>query len=342
MSSANSGVTLRIDARAETERICAAIRNQIRSLKRRGALLGLSGGIDSSVAAALCARALGPERVLGLCMPERESSAESLRLGRLLGERLGIRVLVEEISDMLQASGCYERRNAAIRTVVLDYDDTWKSKIVLSTPRGGYNVFFVVTEAPDGAQRRVRLTAGAYLAIVAATNFKQRVRKTMEYHHADRLNYAVIGTPNRLEYDQGFFVKNGDGAADLKPLAHLYKTQVYQLADFLEIPDEIRQRRPTTDTYTLAQSQEEFYFSLPYETLDLCLLGPNDGVSPEELAPQVALTAGEVAEIYRGIAQKRATTRYLHEAPLLVDASLPSSLRPSADRRHTSRSTCCE
>jgi NAD+ synthase len=164
----------------------------------------------------------------------------------------------------------------------------------------------------------------------------------MEYHHADRLNYAVIGTPNRLEYDQGFFVKNGDGAADLKPLAHLYKTQVYQLADFLEIPDEIRQRRPTTDTYTLAQSQEEFYFSLPYETLDLCLLGLNDGVSPEELAPQVALTAGEVAEIYRGIAQKRATTRYLHEAPLLVDASLPSSLRPSADRRHTSRSTCCE
>ena len=124
----------------------------------------------------------------------------------------------------------------------------------------------------------------AYLQIVAATNFKQRVRKMMEYYHADRLNYAVAGTPNRLEYDQGFFVKLGDGAADVKPIAHLYKTQVYALAEYLGVPEEIRRRPPTTDTFSLPQTQEEFYFALPYAKMDLCLYGHNHGVPAAEVA----------------------------------------------------------
>jgi NAD+ synthase len=142
----------------------------------------------------------------------------------------------------------------------------------------------------------------------------------MEYYHADRLNFAVAGTPNRLEYDQGFFVKNGDGAADLKPIAHLYKTQVYQLAEYLGIPDVIRTRPPTTDTYSLPQTQEEFYFSLPYDQLDLCLYARNQHVPAADLGAALGLSEREVERVFRDIDSKRRATRYLHMPPqMLVD-----------------------
>lgn len=312
---------LRIDPAAEADRIAAAIHEQVtRTLRRRGVVVGLSGGVDSAVTAALCARAVGARRVLGLLMPERESSPESLALGRLVGDRLGIRTVVEDITGALDALGCYTRRDEAIRSLVPDYGAGWRGKLVLSTAPGTvrYRIFSLVVEDPSGRRQQVRLTASAYLAIVAATSFKQRVRKMMEYYHADVEQYAVAGTPNRLEYDQGFFVKNGDGAADLKPIAHLYKSQVYQLAAFLDVPDEVRRRPPTTDTYALSQSQEEFYFALPYDKFDLCLHGRTHGVPAEEVAAALGLSPADVARIYEDIDAKRQATRYLHEPPLLV------------------------
>ena len=171
---------------------------------------------------------------------------------------------------------------------------------------------------PPASTSEVRLTLEAYLGIVAATNFKQRTRKMLEYYHADRLNYAVAGTPNRLEYDQGFFVKLGDGAADIKPIAHLYKTQVYQLARFLGLPDDICNRPPTTDTYSLPQSQEEFYFSLPYDKMDLVLYGKNHGYSAAEIAAAMGLTAEQVERVFQDIEGKRRSAAYLHSPPVLV------------------------
>jgi NAD+ synthase len=192
---------LTVDAEAEIDRICESIREQVhRTLKRRGVVLGISGGIDSSVSAALCVRALGAERVLGLFMPEEDSSPDSLELGRLLVDRLGIRAILENITPTLEAVDCYRRRDEAIRSVIPEYDRSYKSKIVLpGVMQSAYHVFSVVVESPAGAQRHARLTADAYLAIVAATNFKQRVRKMREYHYADLFQYAVAGTPNRLE-----------------------------------------------------------------------------------------------------------------------------------------------
>src|SRR5262249_14532868 len=205
---------------------------------------------------------------------------ESLRLGRVVAEWLSIPTVVEDIAPMLEAAGCYRRRDEAIRQVVPEYGAGWRSKIVLPSLLGEKrrSLFSLVVESPEGERRQARLPLEPYLAIVAATNMKQRTRKQIEYYHADRMHYAVAGTPNRLEYDQGFFVKNGDGAADLKPIAHLYKSQVYQLADALEVPEEIRRRPPTTDTWSLAQTQDEFYFSLPYDRMDLCLYGLDHGV----------------------------------------------------------------
>ena len=310
---------LEIDAEREAQRIAEAIRRLVfHQFRRKGAVLGVSGGIDSSVVAALCARALGPDHVLGLLMPEGESSPDSVVLGRRLTESLGIPSELVDITPMLESSGCYRRRDDAIRLVVHDYGTGYKCKITLPDllATDQFAVFSVVVQAPSGETRKVRLTLDAYLGIVAASNMKQRTRKMTEYYHADRLNYAVAGTPNRLEYELGFFVKGGDGSADFKPIAHLYKTQVYQLAEYLNVPREIRERPPTTDTYPLEQSQEEFYFSMPLAKMDLCLYGRDHTIAPAELAPMVDLTIEQVNRAYWMIDRKRANARYLHMAPV--------------------------
>lgn len=317
-----SADVLRVDAEAVVAQIGETLREQVfRRLRRRGVVLGLSGGIDSSVTASLCVKALGANRVLGVLMPEEDSDPESLRLGHLVAESLGIEAVVEDIAPLLKMAGCYTRRDGFIRQVVPEYGAGYRAKMVLPNllEAEGYNLSSLVVEAPDGIQTRTRLPLDVYLGIVAATNMKQRTRKQLEYYHADRLNYAVAGTPNRLEYDQGFFVKNGDGAADIKPIAHLYKTQVYQLAEALNIPEEIRQRPPTTDTYSLPQSQEEFFFVLPYPLLDLCLYGLNHGVAAEQVATTIGLTTEQVARVYRDLEGKRRATFYHHAPPLLIE-----------------------
>jgi NAD+ synthase len=252
------------------------------------------------VVASLCVEAFGPDKVLGLFMPERDSSSDALRLGRELAAGLGITAIVEDIAPALEGLRCYERQVEAIRTVLPEFGDGWKFKLVLPSILASdrLNVTRLTVQNPAGETSTIRLTSAAYLQIVAATNYKQRVRKMTEYYHADRLNYVVAGTPNRLEYDQGFFVKQGDGAADIKPIAHLYKTQVYQLAAHLNVPEEIRRRPPTTDTFSLPQTQEEFYFALPYDRMDLCL------------------TAEQVERVYKDIEAKRRVAQYLHKPPV--------------------------
>jgi NAD+ synthase len=311
---------LEIDAAAEVAGISEKIRNFLVRVRKKGVVVAMSGGIDSSVVAALGVQALGKGKVLGLLMPERESSTDTLRLSRLMADSLGIETIMEDISPILEAVGCYRRRDDAIRLVDPGFGPGHKAKIVLPSviDSDSFRLFSVVILTPEGREMKVRLTAESYLGIVAATNFKQRVRKMLEYHHADRLNYAVTGTPNRLEYDQGFFVKLGDGAADVKPIAHLYKTQVYQLAAHLKLPAEIQSRPPTTDTYSMPQSQEEFYFSLPYGRMDLCLYGKNNSIPIAQVAAAMELTEEQVARVYRDIDQKRETTQYLHLPPQLL------------------------
>ncbi|MDQ3995989.1 MAG: NAD(+) synthase [Gemmatimonadota bacterium] len=327
---------LRLDAAAEAERIIAVLREQVGELlKRRGLVVAMSGGVDSSVCAALAVRALEPRRVLGLSMPERDSDPASLELAAGWARRLGIEFLVEDISPILDACGCYRRRDDAIRGLVPEFAEGWRCKVVLPEDRldrSRLNLSSLIVESPAGDRRTVRLSADAYRRIVAATNFKQRVRKMLEYHHADRLHYAVLGTPNRLEYDQGFFVKGGDGLADVKPIAHLYKSQVYQLAEFLGVPADVTARAPTTDTYSLPQSQDEFYFSLPTRAMDVALSGFDAGLPAVETAARLQLRPEQVERIYRDIAQKRATTRYLHFPPLLVEPVLDSASDGASDR----------
>jgi NAD+ synthase len=304
------------------EEIAAALREQLANqLRRRGFVVAMSGGIDSSVSAALAVRAVGPKRVFGLFLPERESDPRSRELAQTLATQLGIDSATESIDPILEACGCYRRRNEAIRRAVPEFRDDWGCKLALPADRlsaDRVNVSYIVVQPPGGREGRIRLGAAEYREVVAASNFKQRVRTMMAYFHADRLHYAVVGTPNRLEYDQGFFVKGGDGLADVKPIAHLYKSQVYQIAEYLGVPAGIISRPPTTDTFSLPQSQEEFYFSLPARVLDQVLHGRNAGRTEAEVAREVGLSADEVRRAYADIAQKRTTTIYLHLPPLLI------------------------
>ena len=314
--------TLNLDLEKECKRITEFISETVpEKLKRKGTVVALSGGIDSSTVAGLCVKALGKERVFGLLMPEKHSSDDTLDLSRSVAEAFDINYEYINISPILESLGCYEKQDAAYRQVIPEYNREWKAKIVLPSviDSDALRLFSVVAQSPTGDIIKRRLSQKAYLEIVAATNFKQRVRKMLEYYHADRLNFATTGTPNKLEYDQGFFVKLGDGSADIKPIAHLYKTQVYAMAAYVGVPEEICKRLPTTDTYSLPQGQDEFYFSLPYDRMDLCLYGLNNGLPKEEVAKAAGLTPDQLRRVNTDIEQKRRTTAYLHMEPQLVE-----------------------
>ena len=303
-----------------------AIRNIARQFKatvvrfrRRGAVVAVSGGVDSAVCCALAAHALGSQRVLALLLPEKESSPNSERLALEVVKTLGVPYERHDITGALESLGCYERRDAAIRDVIPAYGPGWRNKLAIAGGLSGqFNHFYLIAADQNGERIERRLGLKEYLQIVAATNFKQRTRKNVEYYHADRLNYVVVGTPNKLEYDQGFFVKNGDGAADIKPIAHLYKTQVYGLARHMRLPQEIIDSTPTSDTYTLPQEQESFYFALPYGDLDIALLYLENGRPAADLAAAIGVDELTAARVYADIAAKRRSTRYLHESPVLL------------------------
>ena len=324
MSDILNDVILGFDKTATVEEIGKALLEYLRKARKRGVVVALSGGIDSSVTSALCVRALGPGKVFGLLLPEHDSSSESLRLGRMVAEFNGIDYKVQEIGPTLEAIGCYEWRDEAIRKAIPSYQRGWRNKLVITGgSQGQVNHFRIVVEDPSGGQIEASLGLREYLQIVAATNYKQRIRKTVEYFHADRLNYAVIGTPNRLEYDQGFFVKNGDGSADFKPIAHLYKSQVYALARHLGLPEELCNTIPTTDTYSLSQGQDEFYFALPYRQMDVAIWSMVNGKSAGELAGYLGIEEKAAEMIYQDIRNKRSTTAPLHWPPVLVEPVLP-------------------
>ncbi len=319
MGDVGSGDPLALDAAATIERLAVRVREAVRELGRRGAVVAVSGGVDSGVAAALAVRALGPRHVLLLRLPERDIGQGASDLGLEVAQALGAPSEEEPITAALEGLGCYRRRDAAIRMVFPDYEPGWRHKLVRSAPTGAIIVFSLVIERPDGSTEQRTLPSAAYRALIAATNMKQRVRKLIEYTWADQLGYAVIGTPNLLEFDQGFFVKGGDGLADVKPIAHLYKTQVYELARALGLPDAIASRAPTTETFSLPQTQEEFYFGHPYERMDLLVWGRDGGVDADALAPRVGLAADEVSAAYWEIDRRRVATRYLHAPPLTCD-----------------------
>ena len=307
------------DATERLPRLADGTARAVGELGRRGAVVAVSGGVDSGVAAGICVRALGPERVLLLRLPERDVGTASSDLGLELARALGTPTEEQPITGALEALGCYRLRDEAIRSVFPDYQSSWRHKLVRSPPTGGIIVFSLVVRRPDGSEQARRMPTDAYRALLAATNMKQRVRKLVEYSWADRLGYAVVGTPNLLEFDQGFFVKGGDGLADVKPIARLYKIQVYELARALGLPKAIATRHPTTETFSLPQTQEEFFFGHPYDKMDLLMWGQSNSIPAADLSARVEMSPEEIEVAYGEIERRRVATRYLHAAAIVPE-----------------------
>ncbi len=309
----NKNVLL-VDAQACADQICAFIREQLVALKRDGAVIGLSGGVDSALCASLCVRAVGGERVLGLILPERESSPVSEEYARLECDRLGLRYQVEDISGALEALGCYALKDSAIAEIFPDYQPGSRSKIALPgslLDKDTFNFYTLTVEDAKGETKVARLNNRVLRQIVSANNLKQRTRMLYLYRFAEARNYLVCGTTNRSENVQGFFVKYGDGGVDIEPIANLYKTQVYQLAEFVGVSDRIVSRAPTPDTFGLMVTDEEFYFRVPYAKLDLLLFAWENRVSVEEVRQVLDLDQGQIERVLRDIASKYNLTKHL-------------------------------
>ena len=312
--------SLIIDAALEVEQICNWLIEVIfKRFHKHGGVVGISGGIDSSVVLALTVKALGADRVIGVLLPERESSPESSTLAQELAKRLEVQTTTEYISAALEGYGCYKRRDEAITRVIPEYQPGWGAKIILPSDlleRQTMNLYRLVVTSPDGQEINKRLPLREYQQIVAASNLKQRARMSILYYHAEGLNYAVVGTTNKNEHDLGFFVKWGDGGVDINPIRHLFKTQIYQIAKHLDIMEEIQKRIPTTDTYPGGSTQEEFFYRIPFDILDTIWLGYERKKSNVEIAEALGLTAEQVAHVVADLESKKRGTAYLRFPPV--------------------------
>jgi len=314
---------LNIDPEKDCNRICEFIKEQVSShFRREGGVVGISGGIDSALTVALSIRALGKDKVLGVLLPEKESNPVSLTYGELLIKKLGIRSEKVDITLSLESLGSYSRRDEIIKKIFPEYDNTYKIKIGLPQDlleRDRINYFSLKIINPKGEEKSFRLSKDQLLGIIAATDMKQRTRMTQLYYYAEKNNYLVVGTTNYSEYVQGFFVKFGDGGVDLEPIAHLYKTQVYQLSKYLDIPEEIIDREPSPDTFSAVVSDQEFYFCIPYDLLDLLLYAQENKIPLNKVSEVLNLPEEQIKRAYRDFDQKKKASIHLNQtAPNLL------------------------
>ena len=302
----------------EVERICNFIQNQTFAMKRKGAVIGLSGGVDSSLAACLTVKALGKDRVFGLILPEKESNPSSKELASHLAKELEIAFEIIDITSVLDAFGTYGKRDELVKKVFPDYGNGYTLKLTLPPDlldRDALNFFTLTIENEKGQTSSVRLKKDVLNGIIAATDTKQRIRMIHLYYYAEKMNYLVCGTTNKTETIQGFFVKYGDGGVDIEPIAHLFKTQVYQLASYLDVPEAIIKRPPSPDTFSFFVSDEDFFFRIPYNTLDALLYSWINKVPVEEICHELNLSEDQVLRAFRDFRAKHKASQHLRELP---------------------------
>lgn len=309
---------LKIDCMSESDRIGSFIQHYVRSSKRDGAVVGLSGGIDSALSAALCVKALGKERVFGVILPEKESNPVSAEYAMKHAAELGIQTETIDITPVLEAFGTYQKRDGVIKEVFPEYHEGYTSKITLPADllsKDTFNIFTLRINDGKGNEKSARLNKTMLNGLVAATDTKQRVRMVHLYYYAEKKNYIVCGTTNKTEVLQGFFVKYGDGGVDIEPLSHLYKVQVYQLSEHLGVIREIIERAPSPDTWSSQVSDEEFYFRIPYATLDLLLYAWEHDIPIERICETMNLTEAQVQRAQRDFNAKYNATQGVRQSP---------------------------
>lgn len=244
-------------------RIVNFIRSMIATYGYKGAVIGISGGVDSAVVGALSVQAIGRENVRGVLLPERDSSRETLKDSRMVCDYLQIQRTVTPITRILRSLGVYRLQPSTLlipRKIQEAYvRSKWKAL--------GTDDVFLQDLRNSGSPE--------FLKGLAYYRAKHRVRMICLYLEAERRAFAVIGTTNRTEFATGFYVKWGDDSADIEPILHLYKTQVYQLAEELGIPEKIRTKAPSPDL--VPGITDEYVLGMSYAELDRILTSMEQG-----------------------------------------------------------------
>ena len=287
------------------------------NFRKRGIVIGISGGIDSAVAAKLCCDAIGKENVLGIILPEKESNPQSQEFATKYCEKLGIKYEIEDITSILDSSKIYQTREKIVEKYFPVYNQSCEYRLVFSENFDNDGLSIPYLEVNDESKQihKIKLSLNDYFTITAATNIKHRIRMTRLYFYAEKNNFLVTGTTNKAEFQLGYFVKYGDGGVDIEPLANLYKTQVYQLGKYLDVPNEIIERKASPDTWSFDVSDEEFFYSLPYETVDLVLFAKEKSVPLNDIYSVLDLKEERVKRILNSLERKWKASKTLRVFP---------------------------
>ncbi len=287
------------------------------NFRKRGIVIGISGGIDSAVAAKLCCDAIGKENVLGIILPEKESNPQSQEFATKYCEKLGIKYEIEDVTSILDSSKIYQTREKIVEKYFPDYNQSCEYRLVFSENFDNDGLSIPYLEVNDESKQihKIKLSLNDYFTITAATNIKHRIRMTRLYFYAEKNNFLVTGTTNKAEFQLGYFVKYGDGGVDIEPLANLYKTQVYQLGKYLDVPNEIIERKASPDTWSFDVSDEEFFYSLPYETVDLVLFAKEKSVPLNDIYSVLDLKEERVKRILNSLERKWKASKTLRVFP---------------------------
>ena len=294
--------------------------------KKDGIIVGISGGIDSAVVAALAVAAVGKDKVFGLILPEKESSPDSAKFGQLVIDSLGIQHDTMDLTDAVESFTAYQARDEIIKSIFPDYDESYRFNIrlpqnLLEVDR--YNFYTLCIDNGKGDTRQKRLAKNQFLAITAAANVKIRSRMIALYFLGEQMNYLVAGTTNKTEFMLGDFCKFGDGGNDVECVSHLYKSQIYQLGEFYGTPQEVMERTPSPDTFSLAVSDKDFYFCLPFDILDPLLYAWEYKSDINAVARELNLTTEQIERVYRDFDSKHSTTEHIRQLPYAIERNWP-------------------
>ncbi len=279
---------LKIDPAEQLEKLSKFIVQQLTVVfRRKGIVVGMSGGIDSSCMAAIAVHAIGKAKVVGLVLPEVETNPVSSEYAIKHAQALGIEYRQIDVTSTVNSVVPYQWRDTFIQGLVPEYKTGYKYNISLPTDlldRDTFSFYSLQVQMPDGQIKKKRLNLDEFHTITSFANIKIRARMLHLYAEAERRNLLVAGTTNRTEFLLGDFCKYGDGGTDIEPLTYLYKNQIYQIADHLGVIPEIIHRTPSPDTFSLPVSDQEFFFRIPFETLDHLLYAWEHEVPTSEAA----------------------------------------------------------
>ena len=293
------------------------IKNEVFEIyQKKGVVIGLSGGIDSAITAALCTKSIGSEKILGLILPEKESDVNSKNLALQIAEKYNIDTETIDITNILESFGVYENKEKIVKEKFPNYNEKCKYRVVVpSKSENNIGMPFLEILDDENIVHKLKISSFDFLNLTAATSIKHRVRMTMLYNYAEKNNFTVVGTTNKTEYLQGYFVKYGDGGSDIEPLVHLYKTQIYQIANFLKLPEEIINQDASPDVWSFKTSDEEFFYAVPYNIVDLILYGREKNLSINEIAKFLNLESEKIEKLIQFQNQKQNKSQTMREKP---------------------------